>query len=163
LLYFIDVILPIPLEKRFTYAITEAESHFLKLGMRVAVPFGKTKVYTALVAAIHNEKPLTYDAKDIHQILDETPIITATQLELWTWISSYYMCTEGDVMRAALPNAFLLESETLITRNSSIESYNEADLKDDEYLVFEALKQQSSLKINELTSILDKKKCSTSN
>ena len=157
MLHFIDVILPIPLEKRFTYAITEAESEFLKVGMRVAVPFGKTKVYTALVASIHNSKPLVYEAKDIHQILDKMPIVTKTQMELWSWMANYYMCTEGDVMRAGLPNAFLLESETLIVKNDNTEAFAEQDLKDDEYLVYEALKQQSTLKINELSSILDRK------
>ncbi len=157
MLHFIDVILPIPLEKRFTYAITQAESEFLNIGMRVAVPFGKTKVYTALVARIHNSNPLTYEAKDIHQILDETPIVTSVQMELWSWMANYYMCTEGDVMRAGLPNAFLLESETLIVKNDYNEDFSDLDLKDDEYLVYEALRQQSTLKINELSSILDRK------
>jgi primosomal protein N' (replication factor Y) len=70
LTHFIDVILPIPLEKQFTYAITEAESKFLKIGMRVAVPFGKSKIYTALVLNIHQNAPEAYEAKEIHQILD---------------------------------------------------------------------------------------------
>ena len=84
--------------------------------MRVAVPFGKSKMYTGIVADIHNTKPLVYEAKEIHQILDETPIVTPKQLELWQWIAKYYMCTIGDVMRAALPNAFMLESETIISK-----------------------------------------------
>jgi primosomal protein N' (replication factor Y) len=154
--YYIDVILPIPLEKLFTYSITEAESTFLKVGMRVAVPFGKTKIYTAIVANIHNTKPLVYEAKEIHQILDETPVVLESQLKFWTWISSYYMCTMGDVMRASLPSAFLLESETLITRKE--DAFTEfSNLSDDEYLVFEALQHQSTLKIQELASILNKK------
>jgi len=82
--------------------------------MRVAVEFGKSKVYTALVYSIHNEAPIGYDAKDIHQILDETPIVNEVQLKHWEWISDYYMCSLGEVFRAALPSAFLLESETII-------------------------------------------------
>ena len=153
---FVDVILPIPLEKLFTYRITEAEAEFLQTGMRVSVPFGKTKIYTALVHHIHKDEPLIYDAKDIHQILDDTPIITATQLQHWKWISKYYMCTVGEVMRAALPSAFILESETVISkRKDSI--LNDEDLKDDEFLVYEALHHQSSLKIHDIASILDKK------
>jgi len=155
-LYYIDVILPVPLEKLFTYSITEAEASFLQVGMRVAVPFGKTKMYTALVHSIHTNKPLVYEAKDIHQILDETPIVNPEQLSFWQWISNYYMCTLGDVMRAALPSAFLLESETIISKNNEKEIANE-DLKDDEFLVYEALQYQSSLKIQDLISILDKK------
>jgi len=85
--YFIDVILPVPLERLFTYSITRAESEFLKAGMRVAVPFGKSKIYTGLVYRIHQTKPEVYEAKPIHQILDERPIITKHQIKLWDWIS----------------------------------------------------------------------------
>ncbi|WP_036226874.1 replication restart helicase PriA [Mesoflavibacter zeaxanthinifaciens] len=155
-MYFIDVILPIPLEKRFTYNITRAESEFLQVGMRVSIPFGKTKIYTGIVANIHQTAPLVYDAKDIHQILDEAPIVTQQQLRLWQWIAKYYMCTEGEVMRAALPNAFLLESETIISPNKT-SVINEEDLKDDEFLIYEALQHQSSLKIQDISNILDKK------
>jgi len=154
--HFIDVILAIPLEKMFTYSITKAESKFLQIGMRVSVPFGKTKIHTGLVGAIHTNPPQIYDAKEIHQILDDTPIVIAKQLEFWQWIANYYMCTVGEVMRAALPNAFILESETLISRNLKNEIKN-SNLKDDEYLVFEALQQQSTLKIHEISNILDKK------
>lgn len=153
---FIDVILPIPLEKLFTYSITEAEANFFKSGMRVSVPFGKSKIYTAIVYSVHNTAPVVYEAKDIHQILDETPVVTQTQLQHWHWISRYYMCSVGEVMRAALPSAFLLESETIITKNKD-RIVNDEDLKDDEFLVYEALHHQSSLKVQDLMSILDKK------
>ncbi len=103
---FIDVILPLPLQKRFTYAISEAEASFLKEGMRVAVPFGKSKVYTAITAAIHQNPPQVYEAKPINQILDKTPLVTSYQLKFWSWISSYYMCAEGDVLRQHYPVLF---------------------------------------------------------
>ncbi|MDG5492330.1 primosomal protein N' [Psychroserpens sp. SPM9] len=154
--HFINVILPIPLEKSFTYAITKAEADFLKPGIRVSVPFGKTKIYTALVLDIHDKAPSAYEAKEIHQILDETPLVTTEQLKHWQWISKYYMCTLGDVMRAALPSAFILESETVISKNEDI-VINDEDLKDDEFVIYEALHHQSSLKIQDLMSILDKK------
>ena len=156
--YFIDVILPIPLEKLFTYSITEAEAQFINPGMRVAVPFGKQKVYTALVMYIHQDEPTSYEAKPIQQILDDAPIITTQQLKLWSWIASYYMCTLGDVLRAALPSALLLESETIVRLNKSTD-IKDSDLKDDEFLVYEALTYQSSLKIQEISSIIDKKNC----
>nr|WP_262921526.1 primosomal protein N' [Psychroserpens algicola] len=148
--------MPIPLEKSFTYAITKAEADFLKPGIRVSVPFGKSKIYTALVIEIHTNAPLVYEAKEIHQILDEVPIVTTEQLKHWTWISNYYMCTLGEVMRAALPSAFILESETVISKNDEVR-LNDEDLKDDEFIVYEALHHQSSLKIQDLMAILDKK------
>ena len=154
--YFIDVILPIPLERQFTYRISQAEADFLQEGMRVAVPFGKSKIYTALVYRIHQSAPEVYEAKDIHQILDEHPIITETQLTLWEWIAQYYMCTLGEVLRASLPSAFLLESETIISLDNETK-IDETTLKNDEFLVYEALTYQSSLKIQEVVSILNKK------
>ncbi len=155
--YFLDVILPIPLQKAFTYHITEAEAQFIKQGMRVAVPFGKSKIYTALAYKVHNNAPTAYEAKTIHQILDEAPVVTELQLKHWEWIAKYYMCSLGEVMRAAMPNAFIIESETILVKNENAE-ISEADLKDDEFLIYEALQYQSSLKIEDVVSILDKKR-----
>ncbi|MGA1226902.1 MAG: replication restart helicase PriA [Tamlana sp.] len=153
---FIDVIIPVPLQKLFTYSITEGESSFLKTGMRVSVPFGKSKIYTGIVYKLHNNAPTAYEAKDINQILDNSPIVNEMQLQLWQWIASYYMCTLGDVMRAALPSAFILESETIITKSKN-KAIDESTLKDDEFLVYEALHHQSSLKIHDISNIVDKK------
>jgi len=154
--YFINAIIPIPLEKTFTYVITQAEAEFLRPGMRVSVPFGKSKIYTGLVERIHTNQPLVYEAKQIHQILDEEPLVTKTQLEHWRWIANYYMCSVGEVMRAALPSAFILESETIISKNGKSD-VDELSLKDDEFIVFEALQHQTSLKIQDLMDILDRK------
>ena len=153
---FVDVILPLPLDNRFTYSISKEEAAFLQNGMRVAVPFGKSKIYTGIIAELHNRTPEVYEAKPINQILDETPLVTQKQLKFWSWIASYYMCTEGEVMRAALPGAFILESEHIVQLQKEIE-INESDLKDDEFLVVEALQNQSSLKIKEVEALLDKK------
>lgn len=154
-MYFIDVILPIPLKKTFTYLVSHAEFLFLKKGMRVAVSFGKSKIYTALVFDIHQNAPVSYKAKDIHQILDEQPIVTELQLQHWQWISSYYMCSLGDVYRAALPSAFMLESETIIYKNDNFT--DEKQLTDDEFLIFEALQNSSELSIHQVANILEKK------
>lgn len=154
--YFIDVILPIPLERLFTYSVSETEANFLKIGARVAVPFGKSKIYTAIVANKHHTPPNLYEAKEIHQILDKDPKVTLKQLELWNWITKYYMCTLGEVMRAALPSAFLLESETQVYLNKGSD-IDENSLDNEEFLVFEALQHQSSLNVNEISAILDKK------
>ncbi|MDC8003739.1 primosomal protein N' [Aureisphaera galaxeae] len=155
-MYFIDVILPIPLKQHFTYSVNKDEAYFLKPGMRVSVPFGKSKVYTALVYGVHQNEPPTYETKSIDQILDETPLVTPTQLKHWEWIAKYYMCTLGEVIRAALPSAFLLESETIITRTAK-EPLDDSELTDDEFMVHEALTHQSSLHINDIRSLLDRK------
>ncbi|WP_339666774.1 replication restart helicase PriA [Maribacter arcticus] len=153
---FINVILPIPLERSFTYSITEEEATLLQPGMRVAVPFGKSKIYTGIVHGVHQNPPEAYEAKEIHQLLDDYPIINPIQLKHWEWIASYYMCTLGEVVRSALPSAFLLESETLVLRNTEYE-VDENELLDDEFLVFEALQHQSILKVQEVSAIIERK------
>ena len=97
--YFIEVILPIPVARTFTYMVSEAEFNFVRIGARVAVPFGKSKFYTGIVQDIHHTAPTLYEAKEIHQIIDENPIITTIQLQHWAWIASYYMCTIGEVFK----------------------------------------------------------------
>jgi primosomal protein N' (replication factor Y) len=155
-MYFIEVILPLSLSKTFTYSVSEAEHNYIKKGMRVAVPFGKSKIYTAMVIEIHQNKPILYDAKEIHQILDEKPIVAEIQIAHWQWIASYYMCAIGDVYRGAMPSALLLESETIISqKNDSF--VDESLLTDDEFLIFQALQQQSSLKVQDVINILNKK------
>lgn len=153
--YFIDVILPIPLRKLFTYSVNYDEFLFLKPGMRVAVSFGKSKVYTALVFRIHTTEP-HYETKDIEYILDETPVANDLQLVHWQWMADYYMCSLGEVFKAAIPKSFILESESVVEikeRNVPQES-----LTDDEWLVYEALNYKTLLTGADVTKILDKKK-----
>ncbi|MDI5888232.1 replication restart helicase PriA [Flavobacterium yafengii] len=155
-MHFVEVILPLSLAKTFTYSVSEAEFHYIKIGMRLAVPFGKSKIYTALVTEIHQNKPTLYEAKEIHQILDEKPIVTEIQIAHWQWIASYYMCAIGDVYRGAMPSALLLESETIISQKTDL-VVDTRLLSDDEFLVYEALQQQSSLKVQDIMAILNKK------
>jgi primosomal protein N' (replication factor Y) (superfamily II helicase) len=154
--FFIEVVLPLAVNKTFTYQVSEAEFHYVSIGMRVAVPFGKSKVYTSLIIAKHNNPPHLYAAKEIHQIIDEKPIVNEIQLAHWNWIASYYMCSLGEVFKSALPSGYMLESETIITAKKDVE-VDEKELKDDEYLIFEALKLQSSITVNEVVKILGKK------
>jgi primosomal protein N' (replication factor Y) len=155
-MYFVEVILPLSLSKTFTYRISEAEYLYIQPGMRIAVPFGKSKIYTSLAAEVHRNNPTLYDAKEIHQILDEKPIVNSLQIQHWQWIASYYMCAIGDVFRSALPSALLLENETIISQKQDV-FIDESLLTDEEFLVFEALQQQSSLKIDDISAILNKK------
>ncbi|KJJ39465.1 replication restart helicase PriA [Aequorivita vladivostokensis] len=155
-MYFIDAILPIPLKQTFTYSVNKDEAAFLKQGMRVAVPFGKSKVYTGIVYQVHDQPPVGYETKSIDHILDEEPIITSIQMKHWEWLAGYYMCSLGEVIKAALPGAFLLESETII-KLSSRNFQQEESLSDDEFVLYEALQHQSSLHINDARAILDRK------
>lgn len=154
-MYFVEVILPLPLPKLYTYRINEDEAHFLQMGMRVAVSFGKSKVYTALVHKVHTNEP-TYETKDIGYILDETPIVTPEQITHWQWIADYYMCTLGEVIKSALPSAFLLESETII--EIAEKDLNSNLFSDDEFQVYEALHYKTALKGSEVSKIIPKKK-----
>lgn len=156
MLYFIEVVLPLAVSKTFTYQVSEAEFHYIQIGMRVAVPFGKTKIYTALVLDKTNTPPQLYEAKEIHQILDEKPMVNLHQIEHWKWIASYYMCSLGEVFRSALPSGYILESETIISAKENAE-IDSTELKDDEYLILEALKSQSSITVQEVIKILGKK------
>jgi primosomal protein N' (replication factor Y) len=155
-MYFVEVILPLSLAKTFTYSVSESEYNFIKKGMRLAVPFGKSKIYTALVIDIHNNRPTLYEAKEIHQILDDKPIVNEIQIAHWQWIATYYMCAIGDVYRSAMPSAFLLESETIISQKQD-GFVDESLLTDDEFLIYQALQQQSSLKVQDIMNILNKK------
>ncbi|MBP7397606.1 MAG: primosomal protein N', partial [Flavobacterium sp.] len=155
-MFFVEVILPLALAKTFTYQVSETEYHFIKKGMRLAVPFGKSKIYTAIAIELHRNEPTLYQAKEIHQILDHEPMVTGVQLQHWFWIASYYMCAIGEVYRNAVPSALLLESETVVTAQAS-SVINETDLSDEEYLVYQALQQQSSLKIDDIIAIVNKK------
>lgn len=114
-----DIILPIAVEGVFTYLLPETSDISPQVGMRALVPLGARKVITGIIEAIHplEEDQNPEDYKEIVCLLEDYPIVTAQQLRLWNWISEYYMCSLGDVMRAALPTAFKLESETRIHKN----------------------------------------------
>ena len=154
--YYIDVILPLSVKKTFTYQVSETEFNYIQIGMRIAVPFGKSKIYTALCVHKHNISPLLYQPKEIDSILDNEPIVNSMQLKHWNWISDYYMCGLGEVYRSALPSGFVLESETIISEKKNPNN-TISDLNDDEYLVYEALQRQSSITIKEIIKILGKK------
>ncbi len=155
-MYFIDVILPIPIKQAFTYSVNDHEAHFLGPGFRVAVPFGKSKVTTGIVAKVHQIPPQGYQTKEIEHILDEYAIVTPDQLAHWQWIADYYMCSIGEVMRAALPGAFLLESETILVLNKEHRVPLDS-LNPEQQLVFEALQHRHELHINDLRSLVERK------
>lgn len=153
--YYADVILPLPLEGTFTYELTKKQYDILGIGYRVAVSFGKRKVYTGVIKNIHNDKPKLYETKPIEFIYDKKELVSKLQLDFWTWVSKYYFTPLGDVLKAAVPSTFLLESDTIIIKKE-INKSDIDDMSNDEYLIYEALDFQN-LKINEVSDILDKK------
>ena len=158
--YFVDVVLPLAIERTYTYRVPDSDEFQPllegKKGIRIAVPFGKRKVYTALAYSYHNQQPLAYVPKEVLETLDSEPLVTEEQWRHWEWIAQYYLCTLGEVMKTALPTAFLLQSETQIRLNPEIPLQAE-DLNDEEYLIWEALKLRERLDIAELSGITGRK------
>ncbi len=152
---FADVILPFALEKNYTYAVPEEFSAALQPGMRVEVPF-RNKTYTGIIAKIHSEKPNGYTAKSILSLPDHLHIVNKIQLEFWNWMAKYYMCSNGDVMNAALPAPYKLSSETVIVldENAVIDTQL---LEDREFIVAEALSIQKELSLKDIQQILQLK------
>ena len=153
--YYADVILPLPIQGTFTYQLTIEQSKLLGVGHRVAVSFGKRKIYTGVIKQIHNQKPDFSKLKPIEFSYDKKALVTKLQIEFWSWISKYYFTPIGDVLKAAIPSTFLLESDTIIIKK---EIDNEAieKLTEEEFLIYEAL-DFKNLKINEVSEIIDKK------
>ena len=153
--HFADVLLPLALGKPYTYAVSSEDYTVLAPGFRVAVSFGKSKVYSAVVVKLHHQAPQRYTPKYIELILDESPSVTSKQLEFWYWLSDYYQSKLGDILRAALPATFLLESETIVIKKD-ISGAEKSTLTDDAFLVYEAL-EVKALSIKEIIEILGKK------
>ena len=156
--YFVDVIIPLSVPNLYTYRVPYELNGAVAVGKRVVVQFGKGKLYSALIRTIHEKPPKLYEAKYIDSILDEQPIVNTKQFELWDWISSYYMCTIGEVMIAALPGGLRLASESKIVLNPKFDSATiECNLSDKEYLIIDALELRNVLSINEVSEIIEQK------
>ena len=148
-----EVILPLAVPTTYTYAVPSALLPKTKPGCRAEVVFGKQKKYAGVVKSVSGNDP-GYPTKDILNILDDEPILYPQQLQLWHWLSEYYMCSEGEVMAAALPTHFKLSSETILVYNEEAgEDFSELD--DEEFLVAEALLLKKELRLTEVQQILD--------
>ena len=156
--YYIDVVLPLNLWKNYTYEVTEAEYAFLEKGMRIAVEFGKQKVQTGIVFKKHQNKPLHYQTKPILHIIDEEPIINPKQWKLFEFISAYYLTPLGLVVKAALPGAFMLESDTYLILNKENQEVSEVTFNDEESLILGALEIKEMINIKELSGLIPNKK-----
>ncbi len=150
---FADVIIPIAVKNEFTYRVPFEMNELIQAGMRVVIPFGKGKLYTAIVSSVHENIPQNYQAKFIEYLLDETPIITGNQYHFWKWIAEYYMAPIGDVMNAALPANFKLASETKIAMHPDFDGKTDS-LTDRQFQIVEALEVQDSLDLKEISEIV---------
>lgn len=150
---FVDVIVPLAVKNEFSYRVPHEMNDLIKSGMRVVVPFGKSKLYTAIVTNVHHQAPQNYQAKYIEYLLDESPIVTENQIHFWRWISAYYMAPIGDVMNAALPSNFKLASETKIAIHPNFDG-NVSQLSDRQFQIIEALEIQEILDLKEIAQVV---------
>lgn len=146
---FVDVILPLPFDRYFTYSLSPTDEDKVVIGSRVVVSFGPSKSYTAVVAKIHNEEPQGFEIKQVTAVLDEASIVRPYQLDFWQWIADYYLCTVGDVFKAALPSGLKVESETTVELNESHRPDDES-LSKTEKKILEVLTEVKHLSVKEL-------------
>ncbi len=151
--YFVEVILPVPLHKPFTYRVPLEWNDHIKVGSRVIVPFGKSKFQTGIVVNIHEQAPKEYAVKYLEHLLDEYPIVTALQLQFWKWMSDYYMAGIGEVMNAALPANFKLASETMVSIHPDF-SPHEQTLSEQEQGIIDLLNTEEKLDLRQLSEFL---------
>ena len=147
-----EIILPLPLYSTFTYEIPEEMRHDLCKGSRVLVQFGKKKYYTGIVEHIHSQAPAGYDVKQIMALLDPTPVVRYPQLKLWHWIAEYYLCSPGEVFKAAVPTGLKPESETFVSLNNDFEMPEGIRLNESQAMVIQSLQNKKRLKISEIES-----------
>ena len=134
-----EVILPLPLFGTFTYSIPTTLEGKAAVGHRVIVPFGRKKYYTGIIESITPVAPEGFEVKDISSVLDPWPVVKHPQLKLWEWIAEYYLCTAGDVYKAAVPAGLKVESETFIELNPDYEEMPDARMTDREAITMQSL------------------------
>ncbi|HLP06039.1 MAG TPA: primosomal protein N' [Paludibacter sp.] len=148
---YVDVILPLPIASTFTYSVPDEWEERVRIGMRVVVPFGKKKMYTAVVYRVHLVTPVVYEAKEIVCLLDVAPVLRRPQLKFWEWVSSYYQSFLGDVFQAAVPAGLKLESETRVRINPDFEA--ETLLSEKEDHILHALSDGKAVSVAELNKV----------
>lgn len=152
---FVEVILPLSLAINYTYRVPFELNEHLAVGKRVVVQFGKHKIYTALVKSIGETPPEHYQAKYIIDVVDDYPVVTAQQFAFWDWLTSYYLCNEGEVMAAALPAGLKLASETILVLNENFTP--EIMLTEKEEIVVQVLMKQHRISVDEIAKLLGQK------
>jgi primosomal protein N' (replication factor Y) len=150
---FVEVLLPLNLKNLFTYRVPVELNEEIIIGKRVSVPFGKKKILAGLIFSIHEKPPEGYEARYIIDVIDNDAIVDQNQLELWNWISNYYMVSLGLVYNAAMPAGLKLEGESKMVLNPDFESDNTI-LDPKETILIEAIRSAKELSITQATSYL---------
>lgn len=145
-----EVILPLPLYSTFTYAVPDDMEAQIERGMRVLVQFGRKKFYTGIVEHLHSNTPEGYEAKAIMALLDEKPVVRYPQIKFWRWIADYYLCSPGEVYKAAVPTGLKPESETFVSLNPDFESETGEKLTERQEIVLQLLAENKRMKISEI-------------
>ena len=152
---YIEVLLPIPFGSLFTYKVPNELISEVLPGKRVIVPFGRQKVYSALIKNILHEHANPDSLKEIQSVLDDAPLVNDFQFKLWEWMSEYYMCSQGEVMNSALPSALKLASETKVMLSADADLESE-DLTSNEEILVSALSKNHEMTIEEIAGLLKK-------
>jgi primosomal protein N' (replication factor Y) (superfamily II helicase) len=150
-----DVVLPLAVPQYYTYKVPEIIQSQIKTGCRVTVVLGKRRIYTALVCRLHNSRPEGIEIHDIISLLDINPIIDQRQITFWEWLADYYMCTTGEVFKAALPSGLKLESETHVFLEDIGEK--EFELSPTELNLVKLASKTPAITINKLADAAGKK------
>ncbi len=153
---FVDVILPLPVAGTFTYEVPEEHRAHIGIGKRVVVQFGARRIYTALVDRLHNNKPELHKAKPVLEVLDDEPVVHPHNIEFWKWIASYYLCTLGEVMNAAMPQGLKLDSETNIALHPEWDE-DESRFDHAQFMVMEALRIKKTLSVQQIEKLTRRK------
>jgi len=125
---FVELLLPVPIPKLFTYRVPHAQQDHVQVGQRAIVQFGDRKILTGIIATVHQQPPKDYEAKYVLELLDDFPVVIDQQFRLFYWIAEYYLCTLGEVLNAALPSGLKLSSESMVQLNPSF-NYDESTLE----------------------------------
>ena len=149
---YVDVIVPLPIASQYTYSLPLDLEECVQEGCRVVVSFGRKKFYTAIATKVHYAAPEGYETKDIEEVLDSSPILLPKQLAFWEWLSTYYLCTLGDVYKAAIPSGMKLESETVVVYNDEFEAIH--PLGDSEQRLLDVLSADKEQCVNQLQRAL---------
>lgn len=149
-----EVIIPLALPKNYTWAVPQQFENNVKPGIRVEVVLGKNRRYSGIVKKLSTLPPDSFKPKEILNVLDDVPVVNETQLQFWEWIAEYYMCSEGEVMQAAVPANLKLSGETILILNDEFDG-DYTNLSDKEYVIAEALEIKKELKLSEVQQILD--------
>ncbi len=150
---FAEIIIPLALPQNYTWSIPGHLQSSVQQGSRVEVQL-RNKKYSGIIKTLHHNKPTAFEPKEILNVLDAEPILYQQQLKLWHWMSEYYMCSEGEVMNAAVPSNLKLSSESILLWNEE-HGLDFSDLNDEEFLVAEALEIKKELRLSEVQQILE--------